>query len=247
MTKAETKLLFADWLREYGEIFRIIDNYDSGNISYGVLTKEKQKCFVKFTPFSNQTAVKFLNNAYEIGQKIIHPVLTAFRFAVECSDGLALVYDWVETETMYVVTNNTKSYAKLLRTDPTSPYSRLKALPVQKIIAVLNQIFDLHVVLEEQGYVSCDWYDGSLMYNFQLDKLYVIDLDLYHLGSFTNTMGRMYGSRRFMAPEEFALGATIDFQTTVYHLGATVFSCWVKEKRSQRLIFVAARYYLTLL
>ena len=32
-------------------------------------------------------------------------------------------------------------------------------------------------------------------------------------------MGRMFGSKRFLAPEEFALGAIIDERTTVFNLG----------------------------
>ena len=47
----------------------------------------------------------------------------------------------------------------------------------------------------------------------------VIDLDMYSRGPFTNTMGRMFGSTRFMAPEEFELGAQVDERTTVFNLG----------------------------
>ena len=35
-------------------------------------------------------------------------------------------------------------------------------------------------------------------------------------------MGRMFGSRRFMAPEEFELGAPLDQRTTVFTLGRLV-------------------------
>ena len=52
-------------------------------------------------------------------------------------------------------------------------------------------------------------------------SVHVIDLDSYHMGSFINSMGRMAGSSRFMAPEEFELGATIDERTTVFTMGRT--------------------------
>ena len=35
-------------------------------------------------------------------------------------------------------------------------------------------------------------------------------------------MGRLFGSTRFMAPEEFERGATIDERTTVFTMGRTV-------------------------
>lgn len=47
----------------------------------------------------------------------------------------------------------------------------------------------------------------------------MIDLDTYSRGPVVNTMGRMFGSTRFMAPEEFARGAVIDQRTTVFTLG----------------------------
>ena len=37
-------------------------------------------------------------------------------------------------------------------------------------------------------------------------------------------MGRMWGSSRFMSPEEFELGAVIDEITNVYTMGATAFA-----------------------
>ena len=48
----------------------------------------------------------------------------------------------------------------------------------------------------------------------------MIDLDCYHRGGpFENVVGRMYGSTRFMAPEEFQRGQLIDGRTTVFNLG----------------------------
>ncbi len=48
------------------------------------------------------------------------------------------------------------------------------------------------------------------------------DLDSYRLGPYPNTMGRMIGSTRFMAPEEFEKGRTIDERTTVFAMGRTI-------------------------
>jgi serine/threonine-protein kinase len=70
--------------------------------------------------------------------------------------------------------------------------------------------------------VACDFYDGAMMYDFATRRLSLFDLDSYSLGPFTNEMGRLFGSDRFMAPEEFRRGALIDERTTVFNLGRTI-------------------------
>jgi len=44
-------------------------------------------------------------------------------------------------------------------------------------------------------------------------------------------MGRMWGSARFMSPEEFTLGAVIDETTNVYAVGALAFSLFADCSR----------------
>jgi serine/threonine-protein kinase len=67
-----------------------------------------------------------------------------------------------------------------------------------------------------------DFYDGCLIYDFARRQIRVVDLDNYHEGAFANAMGRMFGSSRFMSPEEFSLGATIDERSNVFTMGRTV-------------------------
>jgi len=50
----------------------------------------------------------------------------------------------------------------------------------------------------------------------------LIDLDHYRDRPFTNEMGRMFGSTRFMAPEEFEPGAIIDEVTNVFTMGRVI-------------------------
>ena len=45
-------------------------------------------------------------------------------------------------------------------------------------------------------------------------------------------MGRLWGSSRFMSPEEFTLGAEIDEITNVYAMGATAFALFTNSDRS---------------
>ena len=44
---------------------------------------------------------------------------------------------------------------------------------------------------------------------------------MYRDGPFRNAIGRMFGSARFMAPEEFQLGDWVDQRTNAFVLGRT--------------------------
>ncbi len=132
-----------------------------------------------------------------------HLALPVLRQVIESPSGPMLFYDWVQGE---LVRNSLQ---------------KVRRLPIVEILNLLNQIYDLHVELAKRGWIANDFYDGSMIYDFDRRELHAIDLDTYHLGPFTNHMGRMSGSTRFMAPEEFELGATIDERTTVFTLGRT--------------------------
>jgi serine/threonine-protein kinase len=73
-------------------------------------------------------------------------------------------------------------------------------------------------------YVAIDFYDGSVLYDFAEGRTMICDIDFYRKRPYTNCTGRMWGSTRFMSPEEFELGATIDQRTNVFTMGATAFS-----------------------
>ncbi|GAB3926047.1 hypothetical protein GCM10029976_020140 [Kribbella albertanoniae] len=76
-------------------------------------------------------------------------------------------------------------------------------------------------MLTSSGWVEGDFYDGSLLYDFDTQQLTVMDLDDYRPGAYSNDMGRMFGSTRFMAPEQFELGAEIDDRTTAFVMART--------------------------
>ncbi|MGD2077904.1 MAG: serine/threonine protein kinase, partial [Chloroflexota bacterium] len=57
--------------------------------------------------------------------------------------------------------------------------------------------------------------------DFEQHQTHLCDLDEYRPGPFVLGDERLPGSRRFMAPEEWQRGATIDQVTSVYTLGRT--------------------------
>ncbi len=202
----------ADFLTANGHIFATFDHHtqDSGNISYGVEIGG-ERYFVKTPglidddkPYLDHAArVETLRNAARLARSCDHPALPTLRQVIESPSGPMLFYDWVEGE--------------LVR----SALQQVRRLPVSEIVDLLNEVYDLHVELAKRGWIANDFYDGSMIYDFHRRQLHAIDLDTYNRGPFTNDMGRMFGSTRFMAPEEFQLGATIDQRTTVFTLGRT--------------------------
>jgi serine/threonine-protein kinase len=71
--------------------------------------------------------------------------------------------------------------------------------------------------------VAIDFYDGSVMYDFNTGKTIICDIDCYEKSPYINNMGRLWGSSRFMSPEEYILGEKIDEITNIYTMGATAF------------------------
>jgi hypothetical protein len=197
---------------------------DSGNVSWlvesdGVLLFVKSAGPLDPPPgaprplLDHSDRVGLLENAARLARSCDHPALATLRNVIETATGPALVYDAAPGELIGV--------QRAHRTDPTSPYQRFAHLPGRRMLAVFDVLIDLHVALAGRGWVARDLYDGCLIVAPD-DRLTVVDLDTYHRGPLTNTMGRMFGSERFMAPEEFTLGATIDQRTTVFTLARLV-------------------------
>ena len=70
--------------------------------------------------------------------------------------------------------------------------------------------------------MAVDLYDGCFHFDLARSTMYLIDLDEYRPGPFTVEADRLPGSTRYMAPEEWERGATIDERTTVFVLGRTL-------------------------
>ena len=211
-----------EYLRSVGVIFAEFgaQTQDSGNVSYGVQVGA-ERYFVKTAgrvddprPFLGHPArVTLLRNAARLSAGVSHPILPRLLGVIESPGGPLLVYPWLGGELLGVPRDQ--------RDDPYSSFQRFRNLPPATIHTCLDAIFDLHAVLARVGWIAGDFYDGSLLYEFAADRLWAVDLDSYHQGPFRNDMGRMFGSTRFMAPEEFERGATIDAQTSVFVMGRT--------------------------
>ncbi|TDU86761.1 serine/threonine protein kinase [Kribbella voronezhensis] len=210
------------YLESIGTIFARFgaDTQDSGNISYGVAAGD-QRYFFKTAGIPSDTAPYFdfegrqqlLRTAARLAESVVHPALPTFHGVIESPGGPVLSYEWRDGEHLRAVRDH--------REDPTTAYQRFRALPTDELLTALDQVFDLHAGLTAAGWVEGDFYDGSLIYDFARRRLTVMDLDSYRFGPYRNDMGRMFGSSRFMAPEQFSLGAPIDDRTTAFVMART--------------------------
>ncbi|GAA1721425.1 protein kinase [Kribbella yunnanensis] len=200
----------AIYLQTIGEIFAVFDAQDSGNISYGV-TVDGRRYFVKtagdsadLEPFlAPPQRQELLRRAAVLAESVEHELLPAYHGLIESPWGPVLVYDWRDGEHLG------------------TQLERFHALSADEISEALDQLYDLHDVLSSAGWVEGDFYDGSLLYDFDTQQLTVMDLDDYRPGAYSNDMGRMFGSTRFMAPEQLTLGAEIDDHTTAFVMART--------------------------
>jgi serine/threonine-protein kinase len=204
-------------LAALGEVFACFDarTQDSGNISFGVRIGA-ERYFVKSAGrpddphplLTHPERVRLLRNAVRVSESCSHPALVLLRHVIQHSPwGPLLVYDWVDGELLHKRGEG---------------IGRFRTLPAEEICGALDAVLDAHRALAEAGWVAVDFYDGCMIYDFEAHRMRLVDLDNYHRGPFTNEMGRMFGSTRFMAPEEFQLGARIDARTTVFTLGRTI-------------------------
>lgn len=208
-------------VREAGRIVRQFDHrtQESGDVSW-VIENDDGRFFIKTagtpgpppaeapTPYLDHAGrVELLRNAVDLARSCSHPCLARLRNVIESPLGPALVYDYAPGELVGTSPDR--------RADPRSAYQRLANLPADKLLSHFDNIIDLHHQLAAVGWVASDLYDESLIIDFDTAQLTLVDLDSYQRGSSVNTMGRMFGSTRYMAPEEFQLGAPIDERTTV--------------------------------
>lgn len=210
------------FIQQYGRVFRVFDDNDSGNISFGV-DDGSRKRFIKLAGASTvsamlttEEAIANLRRTELIHRDLSHPHIVQFQESFEHGRYFGLVFSWSDGE--------------LLRRIYTESFTRFRRLPIDERLAAFDVVIDAMQHIHESGYVAVDIYDASFIYDFERKQITICDIDAFERKPMVNTMGRMYGSARFMSPEEFELGAAIDEITNVYTLGAVVFLFFGDER-----------------
>ena len=225
------------FLSKYGEVFCVFDKNDSGNISFGVAGADK-KFFVKVAGARTsesctepKKAIEVLKNAmplYELLKQ--QPNLIKLIEHYQVGDLYIAVFKWAEGECLFDYWNYEK-YSKALMK---SPYLRFKQLPVEKLLKTVRIMFEFLACIERMGYVAIDFYDGSIMYDFNNDTATICDIDFFRKKPTYNDMGEAFwGTKRLKAPEEYNYGAVIDEVTNVFTLGALILNFFGNYSREE--------------
>lgn len=157
-----------------------------------------------------------MERAEALHRTIKHPALPPLLGTGASLEGPFHVYEAVSGEVLY---DYVTMQGDAARRHPDSAHARFRSLPVDHILNALDTVFERHVTLADAGLAAIDFYDGSILYDFERDRVWLYDLDEYRPGPFVLEESRLPGSRRFMAPEEFVRGARIDQRTSVFTLG----------------------------
>ena len=215
------------FLARYGEPFCVFDKNDSGNISFGVENKNGERFFVKIAGRTTEIAVitpaqcvAYLEQAVPLYEEMRHPNLIELVEYFTYEKYFAAVFRWREGECLYDHWNF-DHYAK---TGEPRPFERFCELPLEKRLRSFEVMLSFFEAVEAARYVSIDFYLGTWMYDFDMDTTTFCDIDFFLKQPCRNEMGRMWGQERFMAPEEWVLGAVLDDRTNVYRLGAAAFT-----------------------
>lgn len=215
------------FLSRYGEVFWAFSQNDSGNISFGA-NDGKNKYFIKVAGAKTaescgqeKEAVDILKKAMPLYEALKYPSLIELVEHYMFGTLYVAVFKWAEGECLFDHWNFEK-YAN--NPGLQSPKIRFLNLPVEKKIKSIGVVFDFLVSVEKNNYVAVDFYDGSIMYNFDNDVMTICDIDLFRTKPAFNDIGLNYwGTKRLKAPEEYVYGAEIDSATNIYTLGALVF------------------------
>jgi len=210
------------FLSKYGKVFKVFDDQDSGNICFGVVNGDK-KVFIKFAGaptarsiVSTEDAIGRIKSTIPIYRDLTHPNLTKLIATDEIGGGFALVFEWTDGVCMG------RMY----------PQSRQKfmQMPLETRMQVFDDVLTFHTHVTQKGYVAIDFHDGCIMYDFNINQTVICDIEFYAKAPYINQIGRMWGSSRFMSPEEYERGAVIDEITNVYTMGATAFAFFGDER-----------------
>lgn len=213
------------FLKKFGTVFKVFDDQDSGNICFGIKQEDGRKIFVKFAgapteQFNGEpkNAIQNLQSSAFVYESLHHENLIKYIKSEEIGSGFAMIFEWCDGECMG------RMY----------PASRKKFIDmkIELKLKVFDDILSFFLYMASEKFVAIDFYDGSILYDFNKNKTIICDIDFFRKMPVVNDMGRMYGSSLFQSPEELKLGDVIDEISNVYTLGATAFALFADFDRT---------------
>lgn len=233
------------WLNKYGKVFLVIDETGSGCISFGI-EKDNKKYFFKIAgaktveaEISEEESIKLLKEAVIKYKDIKHDNLIKYIDSFDYKKFFAVIYEFAEGECLFDHWN----FEKYKITKEITPLMKFKRLSVEKRMYVVEKLFSFFETFIDCGYIAVDFYDSSIMYDFEKDNVTFCDIDLFRKLPAINDLGKDYfGTKRLKAPEENKLGAVIDELTSEFTLGAIIFDIFSNvennDERYEKGMFV---------
>ena len=215
------------WLNDYGTVFSVIDETGSGCISFGI-QKDNKKYFFKIAgaktveaEVSEEESIKLLKDAVEKYKDIKDTNLIKYVDSFMKNDCFVVIYEYAEGECLFDHWNFDKYKNENIIDIPSYKF---KKLPLEKRLSVIEKLFIFFEHVIDANYVAVDFYDSSIIYDFENNEVKFCDIDLFRKMPTTNDLGKDYfGTKRLKAPEENELGAIIDEKTNIFTSGAIIF------------------------
>lgn len=215
------------WLRRHGAAFWAIDETGSGCLGLG-MERDGKKYFCKIAGADTieaeappEESIRQLKAAVPLYAALRRPNLVRLTESYDQGPFFVAVFEWAEGECLFDHWNF-EQYQK--NPNLQSPKARFQRLPVGKKLRAAEALFSFLQHTAEQGYVAVDFYDGSILYDFDTDQIMICDVDFFRPAPVINDKGAdWFGTKRLKAPEEYQKGAVIDQQTNLFTLGALLF------------------------
>lgn len=218
------------FLERYGLPFHAQARPEDGEVRFGLEGPRYGKLCLRFAGarltdgIDPQTAVARLREAMPVYEALYpHPALIKLQGHGPAAGGYCAIYRWAEG----VPLENDAAWQELLR------------LPLLSRLRMIDAAFDFHAYAAEMGYVPVGFDGRCLLADPAAGRLTVCGIDRYRRMPAVNDLGRMPGSPRFRAPEEYLLGAPLDGRTAQYALGALAFSFFADRSLRERFAWTA--------
>ena len=204
------------WLATYGRCFCVYDRLVSGNIGF-CMDGPYGRLFVKYAGAETinycgrvRDAVMTLKNAMPLYRTRREHMVSLLAHG-EAGVGYAAVFRFEEGVPLYGA--------------PADPaiLERLRHLPLAVKLRMIDGLFALTTEFSEDGLLAFDFGPDNIIVNFDTGTATLCDIDLYRPFPLLNDRGRMPGLPRYLAPEEYRAGATLDGATAVYRMGALAY------------------------
>ncbi|MCQ6557560.1 serine/threonine protein kinase [Paenibacillus mendelii] len=182
------------FLSQYGKVFTVFDKQDSGYLCFGV-QNENNKLFLKMagaatlrSSITKETAIERLKSTVSIYKDLRHPKLIEIIEHKEINQGYLTVFEWFEGECMG------RQY---------DSFDKFVNLQLEEKMDMYQDILNFHQHVNEREYIAIDFYDGCIMYQFSSCQTMICDIEFYSKKPVMNTLGRMWGSSRYMSLKNF--------------------------------------------